>query len=180
MDLPKPGNIPQYDLLRVTAMLLIVFCHCLLIPSEAFDTYDAINVVMPSCKVANCMSYVFDMIATCVLPMFMFLSGALLYKGFTEKGRGEFKSFFKKKWSRLMIPFFLVSCLYTIPIIVFFWNEYSTIEVSLRSIIGRFFFYGGSTHLWFIAALFWITLMAYFYYPYSFKYKRWSVIISVS
>ncbi len=106
MDLPKPGNIPQYDLLRVTAMLLIVFCHCLLIPSEAFDTYDAINVVMPSCKVANCMSYVFDMIATCVLPMFMFLSGALLYKGFTEKGRGEFKSFFKKKWSRLMIPFF--------------------------------------------------------------------------
>ena len=132
-------RIFYFDELRALAIIGIVFCHA----SVAF-------VLSGVSKSDFYISAFFDCFRDFSIPIFVMLSGALLI------GKNDsFKVFFKKRLSRIFIPF-----LFWVIIYIIYSSAYITHGFNLSSAIDIFF--GTSSTLgvafWFI----WMIIIAYF------------------
>ena len=132
-------RIFYFDELRALAIIGIVFCHA----SVAF-VLSGVN------KSDFYISAFFDCFRYFSIPIFVMLSGALLIGK-----KDSFKDFFKKRLSRIFVPF-----IFWVVIYVIYSSVYITHGFSLSSAIDIFF--GTSSTLgvafWFI----WMIIIAYF------------------
>lgn len=140
-------------------MLLVILGHCNYF--EVLTPYGGVSHPSPHTLSQSIINGVIGFIYAFHMPFFMALSG-LLYKLNVEKyNRLPKSTYFKKKFCRLIIPFFLTTLLVSVPLkyISGYWDA---AESPVNDIFWGQFMILGNTHLWFVAALFWIFL---FFYP---------------
>lgn len=132
-------RIFYYDVLRAIAIVGILFCHA------------SVPFVLSGVNHSDFyISAFFDCFRDFSIPIFVMLSGALLIGK-----KDSFKDFFKKRLSRIFIPF-----IFWVVIYVMYSSKYVTYGFSLTNAIDIFF--GTSSTLgvafWFI----WMIIVAYF------------------
>ena len=95
-----------------------------------------------------------------VLGLWMLISGFCV--GFTLRGKKRFKDFFIKRFSRLVIPYWLVALIWMIPIRLLI--EYPGYEgQSFLYILWKNIFLGyDNGQLWYLPTLFFYSLIAWF------------------
>ena len=155
-------NILEYDVLRVILTIIVVIGHCSYVVIES--NYGGINYadLVAGSRIQfliNANNYV---IYSFHMPCFIALSGAV-YSFQVHKGnRKSFGVFFSNKFSRLLIPFFIVSFLYSVPIkyVTGYWNNS---DVLVKDIFWGQILLQGNTHLWFLMCLFLIFLIFWCY-----------------
>lgn len=132
-------RIFYYDVLRAMAIIGIVFCH-------ASVPFVLAGVNNPYFSI----SAFFDCFRDFSIPVFVMLSGALLIGK-----KDSFRDFFKKRLSRIFIPF-----IFWVIIYVIYSSVYITHGFSLSNAIDIFFGTSGTLGVafWFI----WMIIIAYF------------------
>lgn len=153
----------QYDLslLKVFAILLVVFGHS---NYKTIKTYLG-GVDYSSYINGSFANVVIDFIISSIyffhMPLFVFISGAIYYYGNIQLNKKyKFEVMLKKKFRRLIVPYFAIGILYMIPIkagVNFYQVE------SIPKILG----FGlalsiDSGHLWYLIMLFNIYIVFYF------------------
>lgn len=154
-------RIPQYDVLRVIATLLVVISHG---HYHAFQTgfggidYSALMVGGDlSWKLIRVIT---EFINSFTMPTFMALGGALFYRSME---RGKFQTLGKlavDKAKRLLIPFLVVSVLYSFPLKLV-TGYFSGSDNVLRDFLLGQLLIQGNTHLWYLIAMFIDFLICY-------------------
>lgn len=157
------STIVEYDILRVIVTLFVIIGHC---------TYYQISTQYGGCdysaytepglsmfyKLINALTaaiYLFHM------PLYMALSGALFnYQNMVNGGVKPFGKLIKNKFFKLMIPFFVVTILYQIPL-KYLSGYYDTSSNVLRDCFLGQILVQGNTHLWFLPDLFIIFIIVY-------------------
>ncbi|WP_407380270.1 acyltransferase [Methanobrevibacter sp.] len=134
----KTKRIFYFDLLRAIAIIGIIFCHT------------SANFIAKDLNGFNFyISAFFDCFRDFSIPVFVMLSGALLIGK-----KDSLRTFFKKRLSRLFVPFVFWDILYTIYSFIYYKNGFS-----LENIINIFLGKSGSFGVifWFI----WMIVMVY-------------------
>lgn len=94
------------------------------------------------------------------MPAFMALSGVLFYASFQSGKYKDLRSITKEKARRLLIPYFLVGCLYSFPIkyLSGFYSESKDLfhDFILGQVLIR-----DDTHLWYLLTLFIVFVIVY-------------------
>lgn len=134
----KSKRIFYYDVLRAIAIIGIVFCH--------------VSVFFVSREINSSNLYIsafFDCFREFSIPIFVMLSGALLIGK-----KDTLTKFFKKRLSRLFIPFLFWVLIYIIYTSIHIYNGFN-----LSNAIDIFFGSSGTigVHLWFV----WMIIIAY-------------------
>lgn len=142
-----------YDWVRLIAMIYVVIGHSAylsvqsLYGSISYSVPDNISTAYDSGFLQFCRSlpgwiYGFHM------PLFFILSGAVL----ALKSGGGFDGFVKSKIKRLLIPYFVYSWLFTVPVKYLggFYSGDSMLWAMQGILTGQ-----EGSHLWFLPALFW-------------------------
>lgn len=132
-------RIFYFDVLRALAIIGIVFCHA------------AMPFVVSGIHTSQFyVSAFFDCLRDFSIPVFVMLSGALLIGK-----KDSFKDFFKKRLSRIFIPF-----LFWVIVYIAYSSAYITHGFSLSNAIDIFFGTSGTLGVtfWFI----WMIIVAYF------------------
>lgn len=135
----QSNRIFYYDALRAIAIMGIIFCHA------------SVSFILLGVDIDNFyISAFYDCFRDFSIPIFVMLSGALLILK-----KDSFKDFFKKRLSRILIPFVfwvLIYIVYSLIYIVHGFNLSNSIDI----------FFGTSSTLgvafWFI----WMIIIAYF------------------
>lgn len=153
----------QYDLslLKVLAILLVVLGHS---NYKTIQTYLG-GVDYSSYINGSLANRLIDFIISSIyffhMPLFVFISGAVYYYGnFTVNKKKDFETLLKKKFNRLLIPYFTIGILYMVPVKLI--SNFYQIE-SIPKILG--FGMGlslDSGHLWYLVMLFNIYIVFYF------------------
>jgi len=97
------------------------------------------------------------------MPLFMFVSGFVYWKGATRKPV-KYPVFILKKFNRLMIPYFLVSVLIISIKMITGENMYLENPVTWTTFLSMFYLPSAGYFLWFVYALFLIFLMMPFFH----------------
>ena len=134
----KPKRIFYYDVLRAIAIIGIVFCH-------VSNIYVSRDINSSSLYI----SAFFDCFRDFSIPIFVMLSGALLIGK-----KDSLSKFFKKRLSRLFIPF-----LFWVLIYIIFISTIISPGFNLDNSIKIFLGTGGTlgVHFWFV----WMIIIAY-------------------
>ncbi len=162
----KQGIIKEYDVLRVIVTLLVVIGHCsyyhIVTPYGGCD-YDPLaehmSILYKGYRFLVVIIYAFHM------PLFMALSGAL-YRVSSQNKERSFKNLLKNKFFRLIVPFWVVSVLYSIPI-KYLSGYFAGSDHVLSDILIGQVLVQGNTHLWYLLALFFIFLVFYAIEPFA-------------
>ena len=105
-------NITEYDLIRVIGTVLVVVGHSAYTTMITETGGIEINVEYGSLQ--TIILLFIRLIYSFHMPMFIALSGALFY--LTKTYERTFYSLFKQKTKRLLIPFIIISCFWSIPL----------------------------------------------------------------
>lgn len=138
-----------YDIVKVMSMLLVVFEH-------VFRMYTPTGVYTPR-NASIFLNYAAEYLTIFLMPLFMFLSGAI-YHFCVSQGKYEQKLLFvKNKIKRLLIPYLLCGFFCVAPVM-------QMLQID-RSGYLKYWYNGillvrNSRHLWYLAALFWIYIFA--------------------
>lgn len=133
-------RITFLDYMRVIACLMVIMVH-----SCEFFFIDGSNICISSLNDGFWVS-VFDSAFRCSVPLFVLISAYLLVPL-----SGSVKEFFKKRLTRVVIPFVIWSLLYaTLP---FLWKEMSANDVFDSILHLAYNFNGASGHMWFVYML---------------------------
>lgn len=137
-NINKPQRIFYYDVLRALAIIGIVFCH-------VSASYVSRDINSPSLYI----SIFFDCFRDFSIPIFVMLSGALLIGK-----KDTLIKFFKKRLSRLFIPF-----LFWVLIYIIYSSKYIPHGFKLNNAIEIFSGTAGSlgVHFWFV----WMIIIVY-------------------
>ena len=170
-------NIYEYTIFRAILVLLVVLGHCSYL--SIFSNYGNFDVIGESLiplgqKLLYFPTYI---IYSFHMPAFIFLSGTM-FELHKAKYIQERKIFFYKKAKRLLIPFFLITSLYIVPIkyIVGYWNNSSNV---LQDIFLGQFLIQGNNSLWFLEVLFIIFCLCLPFLFYNVE-KKFYLIIFIS
>lgn len=155
------NRVVQYDVLRVITTLLVVISHG---HYHAFDSgfggidYSALMVGGDfSWKLIGAVT---EFINSFTMPTFMALGGALFYRSM-KKGRFQtLGALAMDKAKRLLIPFLVVSVLYSFPLKLA-TGYYSGSENVLWDFLLGQLLVQGNTHLWYLPAMFLDFLIVY-------------------
>ena len=136
-NMAKPKRIFYYDVLRALAIIGIVFCHVSV-------SYVSRDINSPNLYI----SVFFDCFRDFSIPIFVMLSGALLIGK-----KDTLIKFFKKRLSRLFIPFLFWVLVYII------FTSIRSHGFNLDSALKIFFGTAGTlgVHFWFV----WMIIIAY-------------------
>lgn len=150
-------NIYTYDILRVIATLLVILSHCsyynIITKYGGINYGEKLNFIHGDTIIHIIFSHLVKFIYTFHMPLFIGLSGSLFY---IQMKNGRFKSISTliiNKSKRLLIPFFVITFIYSIPIKYisgYFKNSNNLLE---DIIVGQFLIQG-NTYLWFLPTLF--------------------------
>ena len=105
-------KLTEVNYLRSYAIISIVIWHCFVCPLSAWNLIEATTATQLIAVLAR------FVIPDANMPLFTFISGylfAYLYQKNAEK-YGHFKSFFKAKFERLVIPFLVLGTLMNITV----------------------------------------------------------------
>lgn len=154
-------KIKEYDFLRVLVTIFVIISHCgyLIIESNYggidYTAYtSSMSIVYKVFKIIVRLLYAFHM------PLFMALSGALFYISNSKPKYRNFKYIFKSKFERLMIPFMVVSLLYSIPI-KYASGYFSDSKNVIKDIFIGQILVQGNSHLWYLISLFCIFILVF-------------------
>lgn len=157
----KSKNIEEYDILRVFVTLLVLIGHCT--SCQISTAYGNANY---SLLFSNGGSFFFKMsrlltafIYTFHMPAFFALSGAIFV--LTLKKHISFKMLLEKKSKRLLLPFFIVSLVYNVPL-KFIAHYFDNGKTLLFNVLFGQIFIQGNTYLWFLPVLFCLFIIFYF------------------
>ena len=137
-DISKSKRIFYYDVLRALAIIGIVFCHVSV-------SYVSRDINSPNLYI----SIFFDCFRDFSIPIFVMLSGALLIGK-----KDTLVKFFKKRLSRLFIPFLFWVLIYIIFTSIFI-NHGFNLDNALKILFGTAGTLG--VHFWFV----WMIIIAY-------------------
>lgn len=147
----------DHDIVRVIATLLVILGHSNYINFQT--KYGGTNLQFQEFsyfyKVLN---WIVGIIYTFHMPLFFFLSGALLFLSL-QKIEG-LKEFFIKKFKRLIYPFIIVTIFYVFPV-KYLGDYYLKSNNILKDFILGQLLLLGSNHLWFLVALFQMSILIY-------------------
>ena len=155
-------KIVEYDVLRVLLTLIVVIGHCAYVVIES--SCGGINYadMVQGSRIQfliNANNYV---IYTFHMPCFIALSGAV-YSMQIQQGKSQkFGEFCLNKAKRLIIPFFAVGLLYSIPL-KYLTGYWSDSEHPLKDIFTGQILLQGNSHLWYLACLYLIFLIFWIY-----------------
>ncbi len=158
----KKVKIIEYDILRVIATTFVVIGHSTFYTMQ--DTLGYINFQITdylsfrSGVIYSFFSEIGGWIYTFHMPLFFFLSGAVF--AIKSLDSMSLDSIIKNKFIRLIIPYFLVLCLFSIPLktISGFYQISDLVNVYSS---GLTFQETTGGHLWFLIALFWCLISFY-------------------
>lgn len=158
-------KVEEYDILRVIATLLVLIGHCgyyhILTPYGQCDySYLAENISI----LYKLFLYIVKVIYEFHMPLFMALSGAVFKLNQDKSSNQTFAQHTNKKARRLMVPFFIVSLCYAVPL-KYVSGYFSSSEHFIRDILVGQIMIQGNTHLWYLPVLFIIFLIAFFVQP---------------
>ena len=157
----KKDRIVWVDILRGISMLLIVYGHIII----HCDKLSSLNEYIMSFHV----------------PIFFMISGFL----FSVKKEMKYKEFVKKKFQRIMLPYFIFGFLFLIPFVLFgngigsILNRENEINI-LKNIFGIFYGNGHdgllrqNSSLWFLPCIFVTQQIFYFVEKFNEKYRNGS------
>ncbi|WP_455542944.1 acyltransferase family protein [Intestinibacter sp.] len=155
------NNIYEYDCLRIIATLLVVLGHSTyfnIVTNYGGCDYTLIvgnkSILMMFFENITAIIYIFHM------PLFMALSGSLFMRAYSKERYKSLKQIVVDKSKRLLIPFLIVSCCYSFPL-KYLSGYYSKSNSIIRDFIFGQLFIQGNTHLWYLATLFFIFIIAY-------------------
>lgn len=160
-------TIHEYNLIRVIAVLLVVIGHCtyykIITEYGGFDLgLDVASMNFISKLVYRVLVLINHILYTFHMPLFFCLSGALFNYSLKNKKYKTLKELVCKKGKRLLIPFVIVSLLYTIPI-KYLCGYYNGSQNIIKDIFVGQILQQGNTHLWFLPTLFCIFVIVYIY-----------------
>lgn len=155
-------KIKEYDILKVMAIILVVIGHSTYY--NIFSGYGGIAYQQYidnhfSLTVYKLLSKLTEIIYYFHMPLFMAISGMLFSIQVKNNRWQRIESLLINKFRRLMIPFFVFTLLYTVPI-KYVSNYFDGISF-WKAVSGQLFLFGNS-HLWYLYALF-IVFIASFY-----------------
>lgn len=148
----------EINYLRAYAILSIVIWHCFVCPLSIW------GIIQPSSSTELVKMIGHFVIPDANMPLFTYISGylfAYLYQKNAEK-YGNFKSFFKTKFERLVIPFLVLGTLVNITVP----------ERELYMIID-----GEGSHLWFCMMLFWCFMIRWAILKINWKPLNWAILL---
>lgn len=151
-------KLTEVNYLRAFAIISIVIWHCFVCPLSAW------NLIEPTTATKLITVLARFVIPDANMPLFTFISGylfAYLYQKNAEK-YGNFKSFFKAKFERLVIPFLVLGTLVNITVP----------ERELYMIID-----GEGSHLWFCMMLFWCFMIRWAILKINWKPLNWAMLL---
>lgn len=155
------SRVEWIDCAKVWTMILVVLGHSYYYDFEiqyghfpcSFDI-NAVDICM-SYKLLTIIKRIIYMFH---MPLFMMLSGACFE--LSNKNTTSFILYIKKKSKRLLFPFIIVTVFISVPLkyVSGYWNFSENVIYDI--ILGQFVLLG-STHLWFIVCLFWVSIIYY-------------------
>lgn len=134
------NRIVSLDYMRVIACFMVIMVH-----SCEFYFIDGSNIGIRSLNDGYWVSII-DSALRCSVPLFVMISAYLLVPI-----KGSVKLFFKKRFSRVLIPFIIWSLLYAV--LPFIWGDMDKSEVFDSLIHLTYNFNDASGHMWFIYML---------------------------
>lgn len=156
-------NIPEYDILRVIVTFLVIIGHstyfCIMTP---YGGCDYTSLTIPNLSIiARLATYITRFIYLFHMPCYMALSGALYrLKNLGEGGYRSYKSLIADKAKKLLIPFIVVTFLYSVPL-KYISGYYSNSNNIFKDIFVGQVLLQGNSHLWFLLTLFVIFIITY-------------------
>ena len=152
----------EYNILKVITILLVLVSHSTYY--TIVTNFGGINYEQWLLNVNSVLLFKFldkfrEVIYYFHMPLFMAISGAFFQIQIHKNKWKDLNSLLHAKFKRLMIPFFVFTLLYTIP--VKYISNYFVQTNVVNAIIGQLFLLGNS-HLWYLYALFVIFILAYY------------------
>lgn len=146
-----------YDWVRLIAMIFVVIGHSAYLNIQT--TYGEIAYELPQALSSAYYSAPISLVRELSswvygfhMPLFFMLSGAV----FALKPMADMDSLIKKKFHRLLIPYFVYGWLFMLP--VKYAGGFYTAK-SFRQALCGFLSGEDSGHLWFLTALFWVMVI---------------------
>ena len=172
------------DLLRIIATLLVVFGHCSFyqITVNSVMGVDWTSSIVDQTRFIALMNRLTALVYSCHMELFMFLSGMVFGYCLLNNKYPEFGKMARGKAGRLLVPYLTVTFLYNVPILVATSYIRGSNGKELIENIGLYFVGFGKNHLWYLPALFVITLLCYGLHRLVSRARRsalidWAVII---
>jgi len=151
--------------LRALAIILVVAGHSMIIYDPSWTTFITINKSV-------FFYHLKEFINTIQMPLFFSISGFLFYKSITKTKKDSLIPFIRNKFSRIIIPYLIVSLLWLIPIRLFVdysgYHDKSIINIITSCIL----FCKDNGHLWFLPSLFFIFIIMYLFSPLQ---QKWNI-----
>lgn len=152
----------EYNILKVITILLVLVSHSTYY--TIVTNFGGINYEQWLLNVNSVFLFKFldkfrEVIYYFHMPLFMAISGAFFQIQIHKNKWKDLNFLLHAKFKRLMIPFFVFTLLYTIP--VKYISNYFVQTNVVNAIIGQLFLLGNS-HLWYLYALFVIFIIAYY------------------
>jgi fucose 4-O-acetylase-like acetyltransferase len=154
-------KVVPYDILRVITTLLVIFSHG---HYHAFHTgYGGIDysALMTGGDFAwKVLGLLIDFINSFTMPTFMALGGALFLRSMKKGKYPTFWALARDKALRLLVPFLVVTLLYSFPLKLAtgYFRESESVVKDL--LLGQLLVQG-NTHLWYLPAMFFDFLICY-------------------
>lgn len=155
-------KIKEYDILKIMAIILVVFSHSAYYKissnyggidyQQYIDSHSAFIIYKILSKFMEIIYY-FHM------PLFMAISGVFFSIQIKNNRWNNIKELLSNKFKRLMLPFFVFTFLYTLPL-KYISNYYNGVSF-WKAITGQFLLLGNS-HLWYLYALFIIFIISFY------------------
>lgn len=163
----KSKRINEYNIIRAIAVILVVIGHCTYY--KISTNYGGINFDLDMQNVSSIGKFFYNIFVqisfilyTFHMPLFFALSGALFKHSLDNGKYKNIKELIIKKSQRLLIPFFIVALIYSVPIkyLSGYYNQSKNIfkDIFVGQILQQ-----GNTHLWFLPTLFFIFVASYIY-----------------
>lgn len=153
------GKIVEYDLTRIFAVILVVIGHCTYYTISTkyggIDYYGIMTEVnINDTFVHKVLVAMVNIIYSFHMPLFVALSGALFSIQFRKNKYPKLSNLIKDKFFRLIVPFFIVTLCYAVPLKLFSNYFSSNLLDAIKQIfLGQILLMGNSS-LWYLSSLF--------------------------
>ena len=158
-------RILEYDMVRIIAVILVVIGHCLYYSIFSYGGGVTLNFKLENMNLLTKLFYnltvlLGNIIYTFHMPLFIALSGALFKNQLNKNKYVNLKELIIAKLKRLIMPFIIVTLLYSVPI-KYISGYFSNSKNIFKDIIIGQLLIQGNTHLWFLPTLFLIFIVVY-------------------
>ena len=185
MSNTKNNLVEEYDVTRVIALILVVLGHCsyysILTNYGGIDYLGIMKIMyIDDTMIHKILSNIVYVIYSFHMPLFVALSGALFFMQFSRNKFNLLSDLAKNKFFKLIIPFFLITLCYSVPIklISGYYNNLNFSKIVKDIILGQFLLMGNS-HLWYLPSLFIDFIIIYLIEKYCYRLTRIKIILLI-